>query len=131
MVGSMHASALPLFVALGYAAGMNVVEVPVTGPLLSSEQDALDIVGALYGSGADVVVIPVQRMAADFWLLETKLAGHFIQKLRNYGVRPAFVGDLTSAIAASKALADYVRECNRRKDVLFASTRAELDALLR
>lgn len=76
------------------------------------------------------MVIPVARMAPEFWQLRSKLAGLFIQKLMNYRVRPAFIGDLSTQIAASDALRDYVRECNRRKDVLFAPTRAELDGML-
>ena len=108
---------------------MKIVELPPTGPLLSSEADATDIIGQVYGEAADWVVIPVARMAPEFWQLRTRLAGLFIQKLLNYRLHPAFVGDLSTQIAASDALRDYVRECNRGKEVRFAATRAELDAL--
>ncbi|RYG85057.1 MAG: DUF4180 domain-containing protein [Alphaproteobacteria bacterium] len=109
---------------------MKVVELPKSGPLLSTEADAIDVIGSLYGEDADWIAIPVERMASDVWQLKTRLAGLFVQKLLNYRLHPAFIGDLSAEIAASDALRDYVRECNRRRDVLFVPTRAELDALL-
>ena len=109
---------------------MPIADLPTTGPLLSTEADAVDLIGQFYGQDVETVVIPVARMLPEFWELRTRLAGLFIQKLIQYGVRPAFVGDLSAEIAASDALRDYVRECNRRKDVLFAPDRAALDALL-
>ncbi len=109
---------------------MKIVDIPETGPLLSSEADAVEIIGTLYGVEADYVAIPVRRMVPGFWDLKTRLAGLFIQKLIQYGQHPAFVGDLSSQMAGSAALRDYVRECNRRRDVLFAPNRAELEAML-
>jgi hypothetical protein len=109
---------------------MKIADLSSEGPMLSSEADAADLVGQFYGQGIDTVVIPVARMAPAFWQLRTKLAGLFIQKLIQYGLRPAFIGDLSAEIAASDALRDYFRECNRRKDVLFAADRAALEALL-
>lgn len=109
---------------------MKIADLPDTGPRLSTEADAVDLIGQFYGVEADVVAIPVSRMAPEFWQLKTRLAGLFIQKLRNYELRPAFVGDLSAEIAASDSLRDYVRECKRGKDVFFAETRAELDGLL-
>lgn len=109
---------------------MTIAELPATGPLLSSEADATDLIGQFYGQDIDTVVIPVSRMLPDFWQLRTRLAGLFIQKLIQYSMRPAFVGDLSAEIAANEALRDYVRECNRRRDVLFAADRAALDLLL-
>jgi len=109
---------------------MSIAELPPTGPLLSSEADAVDLIGSFYGQDVDTVVIPVARMAPEFWQLRSTLAGLFIQKLLNYRLRPAFVGDLSAEIAGSVALRDYVRESNRRRDVLFAASRAELETLL-
>lgn len=107
-------------------AGLTIATLPDSGPLLASEQDAVDVMGELYGSGADVVVVPVARLGPGFWELETRVAGHFIQKFITYGLRLAFVGDLSAELAASGALRDYVRECNRGGQVIFASDAAEL-----
>lgn len=107
---------------------MKFIALPPDGPLLSSEADAVDLLGQLYGEDCDTLAIPVSRMAPEVWELKTRLAGLFIQKLTNYRVRPAFVGDVSTHIAASDALRDYVRECNRRGDVLFVASLAELEA---
>lgn len=109
---------------------MKIVDLPSTGPLLSSEADAVDLLGQYYEESPDWVAIPLARLAPGFWTLKNRVAGLFIQKLLNYGLHPAFVGDLSAEIAASEALRDYVRESNRRKDVLFVTRREELDGLL-
>jgi hypothetical protein len=109
---------------------MTLAAIDATGPMLSTESDATDLIGQFYGQDVDIVVIPVTRMVPEFWQLRTRLAGLFIQKLIQYGMRPAFVGDLSAEVAASDALRDYIRECNRRQDVLFAPDRAALDAML-
>lgn len=107
---------------------MKFIALPADGPLLASEADAVDLLGQLYGADCDTLAIPVGRMAPEFWRLKTRLAGLSIQKLANYRVRPAFVGDLSAQIAASDAVRDYVRECNRRGDVLFVDTLTQLEA---
>jgi hypothetical protein len=109
---------------------MKIADLSADGPLLSTEADAVDLVGQFYGQEIDVVAIPVSRMPPEFWQLRTRLAGLFIQKVMQYGLRPAFVGDISAEIAASEALRDYVRECDRRKDVLFAADRSALEAML-
>lgn len=108
------------------AAGLTVATLPASGPLLATEQDAVDVMGELYGTGADLVAVPVSRLGPGFWQLETRVAGHFIQKFITYGLRVAFVGDLSAELAASSALRDYVRECNRGGQVVFAADAAEL-----
>lgn len=110
--------------------GITIAEFPADGPKLSSERDATDMLGDLYGLGIDMIALPVTRMAPEFWVLKTTLAGHFIQKLQNYQCRVAFIGDLTQQVGASDALRDYILESNRRKDVLFARDMAELGGML-
>jgi hypothetical protein len=110
---------------------MKIADLPETGPLLSTEADAVDVIGQMYGQDVDYVAIPVARMAPEFWNLRTTLAGLFIQKFRNYGLHPAFVGDLSAEIAASKPLNDYVYESNKRRDVIFAPDRASLEQMLK
>jgi hypothetical protein len=103
-----------------------IAGLPADGPLLSTEQDALDIIGDSYGLEADFIAIPVSRLAPDFFRLRTGLAGAFIQKLVNYGLRVAFVGDISAEVAASDALRDFVYESNKGSQVLFAIDAADL-----
>lgn len=105
---------------------LTIAEISGEGPLLSSEQDALDIVGHTYGAGIDLVAIPVSRFAPDFFTLSNRLAGLFVQKLINYQLRIAFVGDLSAEIAASNALRDFVYESNKGNHVIFVRDADEL-----
>lgn len=111
--------------------GTMIGEVPSTGPQLVREQDAVDIIGGTFGSGATLIAIPVDRLAQGFFDLKTRVAGGFIQKFVNYQMRVAFVGDLEAQIAASGALQDYVFESNKGKQVTFVASMAELEARLR
>jgi hypothetical protein len=103
-------------------------EVPADGPLLSSEDDARDLIGETYGSGAEIVAIPVERLAPDFWVLSNQKAGHFIQKFVNYGLHVAIIGDVSAYVDKSKALRDFVRESNRRgRELRFVPSRESLE----
>jgi Domain of unknown function (DUF4180) len=102
-----------------------------TGPMLGSGASASELIGELYGQGADVIAIPIGRIDPEFFRLASGLAGEFIQKLQNYGYRIAIVGDIARRTEASGPLHDFVHETNRRGHHLFVASDAELDALLR
>ncbi len=104
--------------------------VAADGPALCSEQDALDLLGETYGTETDMIVVPVVRLAPEFFDLSTKLAGHFIQKMQNYQMRLVILGDISVPMARSKALTDFVGETNRRGHHLFAPDRDALVAAL-
>jgi hypothetical protein len=106
--------------------GVRVLTVPDRGPALRSSADALDLVAATYEQLADFIVVPVERLDPDFFTLSNGLAGEFLQKLANYRLRVAIVGDITERVEASNALRDFVRESNRRKQTWFLATRDEL-----
>jgi hypothetical protein len=108
-------------------AGHRLWLVAAEGPALGSYQDALDLIGDALGHDADVVVVPVERLAPAFLQLKTGMAGEFIQKLINYRLRFAVVGDISADVAQSDALRDFVRESNRGRHVSFV---ADLDALI-
>lgn len=110
--------------------GISAVDVDPSGPLLSSEQDALDLIGETYGTGAELIVIPLERLDPEFFTLSNGRAGAFIQKLVNYQKRVAFLGDLSAKVTASKPLHDFVYESNKGRHVLFAADRDELQRLL-
>lgn len=113
-------------VPIRYSPPMTTYVVPVTGPLLASENDALDIIGEALGQQADLVVLPVARLAPDFFRLGTGLAGAVLQKFTNYQLRVAIVGDISAHTAKSAPLQDFVRESNRRGQVRFLASEAEL-----
>jgi len=100
------------------------------GPVLDSERSATDIIGEAYGSGAKLVVVPVERLGPGFLTLSTRIAGEVIQKFVNYGYCLAIVGDVSDAVAASDALRDFVRESNRGRHVWFVADMAALEKRL-
>jgi hypothetical protein len=106
--------------------GVRILDVPVEGPPLGAERDALDVIGATYGREVDLIAIPVSRLHPDFLTLRTGMAGAFLQKLQNYGYRAAFIGDISPAVAASSALRDLVYESNKVGQVLFVASDEEL-----
>lgn len=107
-----------------------VLFVPSEGATLSSEQDALDLLGETYGLEVDMIAVPTDRFAPGFFDLSTKEAGHFFQKLQNYRMHLAIVGDIAVHAAASGALRDFVGETNRIGHHLFVADRATLAAAL-
>lgn len=71
-------------------------------------------------------VIPVARLSPDFFRLGTGLAGALLQKFTNYHLRVAIVGDISAYTDKSAPLRDFVRESNRRGQVRFLASEAEL-----
>ncbi|SCE97142.1 protein of unknown function [Micromonospora haikouensis] len=106
-------------------AGVPVLVCDAAGPVVATEQDALDLIGAAF-LGAQVVAVPVDRLAEGFFSLGTRFAGDVMQKFVNYRLRLAVVGDISGHLAASPALRALVHESNRADHVWFLP---DLDAL--
>lgn len=100
------------------------------GPLLTTEQDAVDLIAETYGQQIDLVVLPVARLDERFFSLRGGSAGQIVQKFVQYRTRLAIVGDISAHVAASTALRDYVIEANRGRDVWFVRDLTELDTRL-
>lgn len=107
--------------------GPEVHVLPEGGALLGSEADAVNLLGELYGSEATWLAIPVSRLEPDFFHLSNRKLGLFVQKLINYRLKVAFIGDLGAEAARSAPLRDFITESNRGTSVWFADT---LEALL-
>lgn len=111
--------------------GVSVLMCPPDGQELSDGSSALDLIGDALGCGAEVVAVPVERVADDFFSLSSGVAGEIVQKFVNYRLRLVVLGDITAHVAGSTALRDFVREANRGTQVWFVASRAELDQKLR
>ena len=68
--------------------GVPVLWCAADGPLLDGEQAALDLIGATLGR-AELVAVPVARIAPAFFALTSGVAGAVVQKFVNYRVRLA------------------------------------------
>jgi len=111
--------------------GVRVLRCTPDGPPLDGEQAALDLIGDAMGHDAELVAVPVERVADEFFRLRSGIAGAVMQKFVNYRVRLAVVGDLTRHLAGSTALRDFVHETNRGGHIWFLADDDALDARLR
>jgi hypothetical protein len=100
------------------------------GPPVGSSQDAVDIIGQAWGSRATLIAIPARRFDAGFFTLSTGLAGEFIQKIVNYRLSIAIIGDIAEHLRASSALRAFVHESNSGRQVWFLGDLDQLDARL-
>ena len=89
------------------------------GPLIDAEVHATDLVGEAWSAGASMIAVPVTRLGPAFFNLRSGLAGALAQKVVNYRLRLAVIGDISAEAAASAPLRDWVIESNRRGEVLF------------
>jgi hypothetical protein len=90
----------------------------------------IDIIGETFGWPGDLIVLPVARFDPAFWDLRTGHLGEAVQKFTNYGIRVAFVGDLSGPLETSRAFRDFVGEANRGGRLLFAPDLVALEPLL-
>lgn len=87
-------------------------------PLINDAASALDLVVTIrYEDGSDRIVIHKQAIAEDFFNLSTGVAGEVLQKFINYRMKIAIVGDFS--MYTSKALRDFIYECNRGNHIFF------------
>lgn len=87
--------------------------------LFDNEQDFLDfLMQVRVEADADIVIIEKAVLPEEFFDLKSGFAGMVHQKLVNYRTRMAITGDFTGY--DSKALDDYIRECNENNgDIVF------------
>ncbi|MDR0225498.1 MAG: DUF4180 domain-containing protein [Burkholderiaceae bacterium] len=90
------------------------------------ESEVLDMVAAARAQEAAWVAIDAHALPDDFFRLDSGLAGMALQKLVNYGVRLAVVGDISPWLARSQALSAFVREANRGRNTWFVADRDAL-----
>ncbi|MFE1315820.1 DUF4180 domain-containing protein [Streptomyces sp. NPDC058755] len=101
------------------------------GPALDGEGAALDLIGDAMGQDAELVVVPVERVADEFFRLRSGVAGAVVQKFANYRLRLAVVGDISRHVDASDALRDFVYESNQGRQLWFVTGYEDLDEKLR
>lgn len=106
--------------------GTRVLHLEAEGEPISTPDDASDLVGSAWSHNANVIALPAGRLDPEFFQLRSGLAGEITQKLVNYRLRLAVIGDITERVEASDALRDFVWESNRGEHVWFLGDEAEL-----
>jgi hypothetical protein len=99
--------------------GARVLVIAATGAPLGSYRDATDLIGDALSQEIDMVIIPAARLDPIFFQLSSGVAGAFIQKVVQYRLKLAIVGDISAHLEKSQPLRDFVRESNRGRAVFF------------
>jgi len=102
--------------------GVTVLNVLADEAPIASEADFMDPLGNAAYQGAEWVVLPIEALAPIFFDLKSKVAGEILQKLMNYNLKCAIIGDLSEYIQKSTALRDFVYECNNGNQIAFIET---------
>lgn len=103
-----------------------VVAMPDTP--IGSEQAALDFFLELsYKENVQHFVLDKDCFPPAFYDLKTGLAGAILQKIVNYRLRLAIVGDFS--VYKSQALQAFLYECNKGRHIAFLPTEEEAIAL--
>lgn len=110
--------------------GHAVLFLDAEGPTISTSEDTSDLIGNAWIDHSAIIATPVARLDPEFFRLQSRLAGDVIQKLVNYQLKLAVLGDIEEHLAASGAFRDFVWESNRGEHVWFLPDEAALEAKL-
>ncbi len=80
-------------------------------------QEPGDILDVIANVPTGIVILQKAMLPAAFFDLKTKFAGEMLQKISNYNVRLAVIGDFSEY--SSKSLHDFIRESNRSSRTIF------------
>ena len=105
--------------------GADVLVGAADGPPVGATT-VLELVGDALGQRAEWIALPVARLDPAFFTLRSGVAGEVVQKLTNYRLRLAVLGDVAPLTDASTSLRDWVREANRGRTVWFVTDLDEL-----
>ena len=117
------------YVALDIA-GEPSLWLPEAGDYFGEPESVTRLLEASMSERVSLVCVPVARLDPAFFQLRSGMAGAMLQRLMNYRVTLAVVGDVSMHTTASRAFADFVRECNRTGATRFVRDRAELEQAL-
>lgn len=95
----------------------NVAELKLNDVKIITTQQFLQM---MMDAGAEKVIVHQQSLDESFFDLRTGLAGEMLQKVVNYRLQLAIVGDFT--IYDSKSLKAFMNESNRSNTINFVST---------
>jgi hypothetical protein len=100
--------------------GQSVAEFISNDVVITTAQEFLQM---MMDSCAEGVIIRKENMDESFFDLRSGLAGEMMQKVVNYRMRLAIVGDFS--MYESKSLKAFMNESNRSNTIAFVSTIAE------
>ncbi|WP_027834412.1 DUF4180 domain-containing protein [Maritalea myrionectae] len=103
-----------------------IYAVPADHPPMAKVGDFMDHIGNAGYEGKTILVLPKSTIDPTFFDLRSGLAGEVTQKLVNYHLKCAIIGDFEAEIKQSNALRDYIYECNRGDHIQFVAHEDEI-----
>jgi hypothetical protein len=97
--------------------GQSIAEFTGDNITLSTTQQFLQMI---MDSSAEGVIIHKENIDESFFDLRSGLAGDMLQKIVNYRLRLAIVGDFS--VYESKSLKAFIYESNKANTIVFVST---------
>ncbi len=88
-----------------------------------------DFLDVLANAPTQTLVLNKAALNPDFFVLKTRVAGEFLQKVSNYQRRLVVLGNFSDL--SSKSLRDFVYESNKFGQVVFAANIDQAVALLK
>jgi hypothetical protein len=105
---------------------LQVQYLDVEGAVISTSEDTSDLIGNAWMDHADVIAVPVARLDPAFFDLSSLFAGDVTQKIVNYHLRLAIIGDVSAYALAGSAFEAFVAESNRGDHIWFLENEAAL-----
>ncbi len=97
--------------------GQSIAEFSAQGVVLSTTQQFLQMI---MDACAEGIIIHQENIDERFFDLRSGLAGEMLQKVVNYRLRLAIVGDFS--IYESKSLKAFIFESNKSNTIVFVNT---------
>lgn len=92
--------------------------------IITDSQSALDLMSTIaYYDECDRIAVYKEAITDDFFTLSTGIAGEILQKFVNYSKKFAIIGDFSNY--SSKALKDFIYECNNGQQIFFVADEQE------
>lgn len=100
--------------------GYKIAEVIEEEVIITSLEDAVNLVGNLYYDSFDAVILYQKNLIPAFFDLKNKLAGDILQKFSNYRLRLAIIGNFEAY--TSRSITDFIYESNKGRQINFVDT---------
>ncbi len=101
--------------------GKEIAEIVEGSFVIKRSQDMLDVMA---GVPSNKIILYRGNLDEIFFDLKTGLAGEILQKASNYSIQLGIVGDFSHY--TSKSLHDFIYECNKGNQIVFAATLEEI-----
>lgn len=108
--------------------GVSFAEINSPDFLISTVQDAVDLLGNCYYTGIKNIILKKEHFSPDFYDLKSGLAGDILQKFSNYNISLTIIGDFKNI--ESKGLKDFIYESNKTGNINFVESIKALSQLI-